>query len=223
MWSKITSNMWPLLVLLIAMHTSIAGNLQIYPPEIHVDIAIIGAGWAGLSAGHTIRQNKSSLTYHILEATDHVGGRTLNSDVVTSKMSTNSSNVVELGGEWLAKSHCAAITLMRDELRFSLYHRRAQYTIREAVKAKRRYAIPPSEGEFIVVNTPGGTRFCQNQSEVFGLLPIESQRQIDASTAAFQSLGQQLPCSGPFNGGNHFHDSFSCLVLTTFAHTHTSH
>lgn len=96
------------------------------------DVIIIGAGQAGMAAAHRLifeqqqqchRQPSSPssssssppltpLRLLILEATDHVGGRTRNYDVKTGKYDTISDHVVELGGTWLSPSHTATLELL---------------------------------------------------------------------------------------------------------------
>jgi monoamine oxidase len=57
-----------------------------------VDVAVVGAGLAGLSAAEALAGSGCSV--RVLEADDHVGGRTLNHDLGDGK-------VVELGGQWI--------------------------------------------------------------------------------------------------------------------------
>ena len=80
-----------------------------------VDVAIVGAGYAGLTAAWTIleanRNRSRPLRVHVIEADTRVGGRTLNVDVLTNATSTATDDVIELGGEWLAPEHHEAMRL----------------------------------------------------------------------------------------------------------------
>ncbi|CAE8634792.1 unnamed protein product [Polarella glacialis] len=57
----------------------------------------------------------------ILEATDHVGGRTRNVDVSTGQLDAVTDDVIELGGTWLSPEHSAALALCR-ELGIAVYN-----------------------------------------------------------------------------------------------------
>lgn len=60
--------------------------------NVTVDVAIVGAGLAGLAAANTLREAGRSVI--VLEADERVGGRTLNYDLGDGK-------VVEVGGQWV--------------------------------------------------------------------------------------------------------------------------
>lgn len=60
--------------------------------EPEVDVAIVGAGLAGLTTAHRLAAEGTSVL--VLEARDRVGGRTMNRAIGEGK-------VVELGGQWI--------------------------------------------------------------------------------------------------------------------------
>jgi monoamine oxidase len=62
------------------------------PASREVDVAIVGAGLAGLTAARELKARGHSVC--VLEARDRVGGRTLNEPIGDGK-------VVELGGQWV--------------------------------------------------------------------------------------------------------------------------
>ncbi|CAB9515644.1 Peroxisomal N(1)-acetyl-spermine/spermidine oxidase [Seminavis robusta] len=72
-----------------------------------MDVAIVGAGAAGLTAAYDLIQNGNNLRVKILEARDRFGGRVkeLEDFAVldsTGNRSSNSSSIpIDLGGEWL--------------------------------------------------------------------------------------------------------------------------
>jgi len=158
-----------------------------------VDVAIVGGGWAGLVAARTLVQHNSlmppsqRLSFQVLEATDHVGGRTLNQDVVSGKGNVAGSDVVELGGEWLAPTHHAAIALMRDQLGFKLFHRPFNFNLGTTANSTLR----------IVAHTSTGTRYAASPLQVLHDLPSATQSQIGNITAAFKTIAQRVPCDGP--------------------------
>jgi monoamine oxidase len=61
------------------------------PAALSVDVVIVGAGLAGLSAADALIEAGQSV--RVLEADERVGGRTLNYDLGNGK-------VVETGGQW---------------------------------------------------------------------------------------------------------------------------
>ena len=101
----------PLLLLLMMMAT--------VPPclgsktDVDVDVLIVGAGWAGLAAAEALSSPSSSLSVHVLEASDRVGGRTRNYDIATGKFDTISDDVVEVGGTFVSPGHTALIALAK--------------------------------------------------------------------------------------------------------------
>ncbi|WP_354683348.1 FAD-dependent oxidoreductase [Cupriavidus necator] len=76
------------------------------PDEGVLDIAIIGAGLAGLTAARDLRQAGCE-SFVVLEARNRVGGRTLNYDV-------GSGQVSEVGGQWIGPGQTAVADLARE-------------------------------------------------------------------------------------------------------------
>ncbi|WP_443112297.1 flavin monoamine oxidase family protein [Cupriavidus sp. IDO] len=71
-----------------------------------LDIAIIGAGLAGLTAARDLRQAGCE-SFVVLEARNRVGGRTLNYEV-------GSGHVSEVGGQWIGPGQTAVADLARE-------------------------------------------------------------------------------------------------------------
>src|SRR5262245_45517566 len=67
-----------------------------------VDVAIAGAGFAGLAAARDLDAAGRSVV--VLEARDRVGGRTVNADI-------GDGQVVEAGGQWLGPTQDRAYAL----------------------------------------------------------------------------------------------------------------
>eukprot|EP00928_Gymnodinium_smaydae_P005700 TRINITY_DN11952_c0_g1_i1.p1 TRINITY_DN11952_c0_g1~~TRINITY_DN11952_c0_g1_i1.p1 ORF type:complete len:605 (-),score=87.61 TRINITY_DN11952_c0_g1_i1:78-1892(-) len=104
----------------VCMLLSLA-NEFVAEPSAHydVDVLIVGGGQAGMAAAHRLASLGHSV--HVLEATDHVGGRTRNFDVGSFQYDTSSDDVMEVGGTWLSTKHTAALTLCKD-LNLSVYN-----------------------------------------------------------------------------------------------------
>ena len=70
-------------------------------------VIIIGAGFAGMAAAYSLHQRK--IDFVILEARNRIGGR-----VFSHKIDTAENLVVELGAEWVGKSHKRVIQLCEE-------------------------------------------------------------------------------------------------------------
>lgn len=76
-------------------------------------VIIIGAGFAGLAAAYKLQQRK--IDFIILEARNRIGGR-----VFSHTMDADEKLVIELGGEWVGKSHKRMIALC-NEFKLTLF------------------------------------------------------------------------------------------------------
>lgn len=70
-------------------------------------VIIIGAGFAGLAAAYKLHQRK--IDFIILEARNRIGGR-----VFSHKIDEKENLVIELGGEWVGKSHKRMLELCNE-------------------------------------------------------------------------------------------------------------
>jgi monoamine oxidase len=70
-----------------------------------VDVAVVGAGLAGLVAARQVRRAGRSVV--VLEARDRVGGRLLNASIGDGK-------VVEVGGQWVGPTQKRVLALARE-------------------------------------------------------------------------------------------------------------
>lgn len=77
------------------------------PAARHVSVVIVGAGLSGLMAGREL-ERRGVDSFLVLEASDRVGGRTLN-------MPIGNGHIVEVGGEWIGPGQDSIATLI-DEL-----------------------------------------------------------------------------------------------------------
>jgi monoamine oxidase len=75
-------------------------------PAAVVDIAIIGAGLAGLTAARDLKRAGCE-SFIVIEARDRVGGRTLNHDL-------GDGHISEVGGQWIGPGQTAVADLARE-------------------------------------------------------------------------------------------------------------
>src|SRR6476620_10333393 len=80
--------------------------------EFDRDVAIVGAGPAGLTAARELR--KAGLSVAVLEARDRVGGRTWTNTI--------DGAMLEIGGQWVSPDQTALLELL-DELGLETYDR----------------------------------------------------------------------------------------------------
>ncbi|CAN7673678.1 FAD-dependent oxidoreductase [Cupriavidus necator] len=90
----------------IGLSPELARAAKAGTPEDVLDVAIIGAGLAGLTAARDLRQAGCE-SFVVLEARNRVGGRTLNYDV-------GSGQVSEVGGQWIGPGQTAVADLARE-------------------------------------------------------------------------------------------------------------
>ena len=74
-------------------------------PEHEADVAVVGAGFAGIAAARELQ--KQGLSVVVLEARDRVGGRVLNEPIGDGK-------VVEVGGQWVGPGQDRLYALARE-------------------------------------------------------------------------------------------------------------
>ena len=87
------------------------------------DVIIVGAGQAGMAAAHRLifeqereheqEEENKPIRLLVIEASDHIGGRTRNYDCVRKEYDVISDHVVELGGTWISPSHTSTLNLLK--------------------------------------------------------------------------------------------------------------
>src|ERR671917_1156181 len=74
-------------------------------PEREADVAVVGAGFAGVTAARELK--KAGLSVAVLEARDRGGGRVLTEPIGDGK-------VVEVGGQWVGPGQDRLYALARE-------------------------------------------------------------------------------------------------------------
>jgi len=83
-----------------------SGKTQAATPDGVLDVAIVGAGLAGLTAARDLR-HAGCESFVVLEARGRVGGRTLNHEL-------GGGHVSEVGGQWIGPGQTAVADLVRE-------------------------------------------------------------------------------------------------------------
>ena len=86
-----------------------------------VDVAVIGAGSAGIAAGRRLAK-AGGVSVVVLEARERAGGRTQTVE--------KNGFPLDLGGEWLHSADRNVLTHLAEELGFEIYRRRPDWTTR---------------------------------------------------------------------------------------------
>ena len=102
------------------------------PERLDVDVCVVGAGYAGLTAARRMTQAGKSVV--VLEARERVGGR-----IWTHRLPDGSP--VDRGGAWLAPRHEAAFPLAR-EMGVSTY--KTWFRVRTFSSVRARPAAIPA-------------------------------------------------------------------------------
>jgi monoamine oxidase len=101
-----------------------------------VDVAVIGAGAAGIAAGRRLAK-AGKISVLVLEARERTGGRTWTIE--------KNGCPLDLGGEWLHSADRNVLVPLAEELGFELYHRRPDWTTR----LRNSGASPGEEQEWV--------------------------------------------------------------------------
>jgi monoamine oxidase len=131
-----------------------------------VDIAVIGAGSAGIAAGRRLAETEG-LSVLMLEARERAGGRAWTVE--------KNGYPLDLGGEWLHSADRNVLTTIAEDFGFEIYQRRPDWTTRlrnsglslteqqdwiterEAhYAARHRAALEPEDRPASTTLTPGG-------------------------------------------------------------------
>src|SRR5204863_4408220 len=105
------------------------------PDRIDVDVCVVGAGYAGLTAARRLHQHGKSVA--VLEARDRVGGR-----IWTQPLSDGTP--VDRGGAWLGPAHDAMFGLAR-EMGVSTYKTwvKGKHLLIDGTKVRRYTGLIP--------------------------------------------------------------------------------
>ena len=155
---------------------------------LNVDVAVVGGGQAGMAAAHSLKRRGYSV--HVLEAADHVGGRTRNLDVATGKMDVASDEVFELGGTWLSPNHTRTLALAA-ELGIEIFNASFVPFVPSDQKGDAEWpwwfwgsyysAAEQAGANATVFHGPAGPFQFHNQSELLSRLPADLIAELAAT------------------------------------------
>eukprot|EP00039_Didymoeca_costata_P032986 m.40221 g.40221 ORF g.40221 m.40221 type:complete len:469 (+) comp9637_c0_seq2:101-1507(+) len=72
-----------------------------------VDVVVVGAGLAGLSAASKLLENHTNVSLLVLEGRERVGGR-------TNTVALEKGHIVDAGGQWIGPTHHRLLELVRE-------------------------------------------------------------------------------------------------------------
>lgn len=154
--------------------SSVAGTAAASAAGRHrVDVVVVGAGLAGLSAARTLRRHGKSVV--VLEARDRVGGRTLNHHLGHGK-------VVEIGGQWVGPTQNRVLKLIKDL---------GLKTFKTYVDGKNVY--------YRQANPPG----LRHQTYTGTIPPANPASLVELAKAlnSLDTMAQDVPLKAPWNAG----------------------
>lgn len=119
-------------------------------PAAQVEVAVVGAGLAGLVAARQVRAAGASVA--VLEARERVGGRLLNADI-------GDGAVVEIGGQWVGPTQDRVLSLL-DELGIETFptHDHGESVLELGGTLKRYAGTIPRVGPLVLLDI-AQTRF----------------------------------------------------------------
>lgn len=133
----------------VAAGVGVAADL----PVREVDVAVVGAGLAGLTAARELRRHKVRVC--VIEARDRVGGRTLDRAI-------GGGHVVEGGGQWVGPTQTAVLGLAK-ELGVETFK----------THTKGKTVVAAGGGRFAVAAGEGGSRDLRRVTGMLGAMANE--------------------------------------------------
>ncbi len=146
-------------------------------PEFDVDVAVVGAGLAGLCAARTLR--RAGRRVRVLEASERVGGRTFSRALADG-------SPVELGGAWIGPGHRRLAELAREYGLARLRQYSSGENVFETADAVTRYSghLPSSGPASAAALHDGLAQLAQLAEEVTLECVWKAPRELDEQTVA---------------------------------------
>ena len=155
----------------------------------HVDVCIVGAGFAGLAAAHALRKaagTSSTPSIVVLEARDRVGGRAWNRPA-------SDDSIISAGGTWIGKNQSRMLDLVK-QVQLSVYP---------------QYGVDPDDPDDIVATIEGTPAIIfrldgvnHRYTGLFAPIGLDALAAVGLALEQLQGIAATVPIDRPWEAPN---------------------